>query len=103
MKSAFERFSNVVEMHRYRRIVADSPGRSKKNHRRGNFFREDHGIMPSAARHSMGLATGFLNGMFDLLYEKRIHRHRILRQKRPPLHGHTAPRAGRFGLSNQFV
>jgi len=92
MPSAIESLRDVVEMHRLRRIVADAPGRSQENHRCGNFFREDHGIMSCAAGHAMGLATGFLNGMLDLLRQKRIHRHGMLCEERPPLHGHTAPR-----------
>ena len=51
----------------------------------------------------MWLATGFLNGLRDLLCEKRIHRHRVLRQESPPLHGHAAPRAARLRLPNQLI
>ena len=39
--------------------------------------------MPRAAGHAMGLATGFLNGMLNLLRQKRIHRHGVLREERP--------------------
>src|SRR5882762_8679975 len=95
MLSALERSRDVVQMHGFRRIVADAPGRAQKKDRRGKFFRQSHGIVSRAAGHAMGLATRFLHGMLDLLRQKRIHCHGMLGEERPPLHGHAAPRGVR--------
>src|SRR5258705_11947238 len=90
MPSAIESPRDVVEMHRFRRIVADAPRRSQKNHRRGNFFREDHGIMSRARRHAMVISICVLNGKFDLLHYKSIHSYVMLFEAKPPRHRNTA-------------
>jgi hypothetical protein len=78
MMPALERLRDIIEMHGFRRIVADAPWRSQKNHCRWDFFSEDHSIMSCAARHAMWLASCFMSGMLNLFRQEWIHGHGIL-------------------------
>ena len=67
--------------------MTDTAGSSQKDHRGGNLFRQNHGIVTRAANHAMCFATRLLRGLLDLIRQKWIHGNRRLFQQYFSLHG----------------
>jgi len=68
MHAAFDCLLDVFKGNRFGGVVADAAGRPQKDHGGGNSFGEDHGIVTSAARHAVRLASGLADCLFDLIH-----------------------------------
>ena len=103
MHAAFDRFGDIFDYYRFCGIVADAAGSAQKDHRRWNFFCDDHGIVSCAADHAVWRATGFADCLFYLGRERRIHGHCRLIEALGPTDFEAAAIRNLFGLVNETV
>src|ERR1700720_3756929 len=101
MQSALESFCDVFYFDRFRGVVADSAGRAQEHHCTWNFVGEDHGVVASAAGHTVWLATCTANGFLNLIDKKRIHCDRALIEERALPESQAAAFGNFAGHSNQ--
>src|SRR5688500_7443246 len=98
-----ERCRNVCLVDVFVGMMADAARTADEQHRGGHRRREDHRIVPGAARHPVHGAAGSLDGASDTLGQRGIHRHGALIEMDGRLHMDLAAFAHAACASEQAV
>ena len=68
VQSAIDRLSHILDVNRFRGIVADTARRAQENQGGGNPSCQYHGVMSGAAHHPVRIASRSGDGLLHLAH-----------------------------------